>query len=156
MRRKDREITSRSELINIIEKADVCRIAINSDTAPYIVPLNFGYKWEEKIEIFFHCATEGRKLELLSKNNMVCFEIDIEHELIKDEKACNWGMKYKSIIGTGKIIEINDDKEKKLALNKIMEHYGFIKENIDYNNMIFNRTKLLKLVVNELTGKQII
>jgi nitroimidazol reductase NimA-like FMN-containing flavoprotein (pyridoxamine 5'-phosphate oxidase superfamily) len=154
MRRKDREIKNKNELIEIFEKADVCRIAINSEIAPYIVPLNFGYKWKDKIEIYFHCALEGRKIELLAKNNIVGFEIDIDHELIKSEKACNWGMKYKSIIGIGKIIEIIDYHEKKEAFNQIMRHYGSKKDKIEYDEIIFNKTQILKLIVKEMTGKR--
>lgn len=154
MRREDREIKDTNELIEIFEKAVVCRIAINSETAPYIVPLNFGYKWEGNIEIYFHCALEGRKLELISKNNIVGFEVDIDHELIKNEKACNWGMRYKSIIGTGKITEVTDYAEKKDALNHIMKHYGFNREKINYDESILKKTRILKLEVKELKGKK--
>ena len=42
MRRKDREITDREEILAIIRKCDVCRIALNDGDYPYIVPLNFG------------------------------------------------------------------------------------------------------------------
>ena len=42
MRRKDREITDFNEIIEIIKKCDVCRIAMNDGDFPYIVPLNFG------------------------------------------------------------------------------------------------------------------
>ncbi len=159
MRRKEREITSLSDLKEILEKADICRIAIGGSAIPYIVPLNFGFTWENNLEIFFHCASEGRKLDLLSKNNLVGFEIDIDHELIThnqadSKKACNWGMKYKSIIGTGKITEISDETGKKAALDKIMLHYGLLTEKLDYEKEIFNRTKILRLEVLEMTGKK--
>jgi nitroimidazol reductase NimA-like FMN-containing flavoprotein (pyridoxamine 5'-phosphate oxidase superfamily) len=154
MRRTDREMTNRNELIQILQKADVCRIAINSFPAPYIVPLNFGYKWDEKLELFFHCANEGRKLTLLSENNSVGFEIDIDHELVKAEKACGWGMKYKSIIGFGKITEIPDEPGKMAGLDRIMKHYGFFDKNIDYDKIVLGNTKVLKLDVIEISGKQ--
>ena len=31
-----------NEIIDIIKKCDVCRIALNDDEYPYVVPLNFG------------------------------------------------------------------------------------------------------------------
>jgi uncharacterized protein len=154
MHRTDREMTNKTDLSAILQKADVCRIAISSHPAPYIVPLNFGFKWDEKLELFFHCAPEGRKLQLLSENNCVGFEIDIDHELVKAEKACNWGMKYKSIIGFGNITEVLDEPEKKTALDLIMMHYGFINKNIEYDKIVLSKTKILKLVVLEITGKQ--
>jgi uncharacterized protein len=138
----------------ILEKADVCRIAFRTIGAPYIVPMNFGFVWEEKIELFFHCADQGRKLELLSKNNMVGFELDTDHGLLTADKPCNWGMTYKSIIGTGKLMEIIDPAEKKSALDSLMKHYGLTKGNLEYDEMIFNKTKILKLEVHEITGKE--
>ena len=42
MRRKDREITDFNEMLEIMKKCDVCRIALNDEEFPYIVPLNFG------------------------------------------------------------------------------------------------------------------
>lgn len=51
MRRKDREVKGFEDIIKIMEKCDVCRIALNNDGYPYILPLNFGLKVEgEKYE----------------------------------------------------------------------------------------------------------
>jgi uncharacterized protein len=61
----------------------------------------FWLSWEENLVLYFHSATEGRKLNLLAKNSTVGFELDTGHELVTADLACNWGMKYKSIIGTG-------------------------------------------------------
>jgi uncharacterized protein len=154
MRRTDREMTNKIDLTEILQKADVCRIAISSNPAPYIVPLNFGFKWDETLELFSHCAPEGRKLALLSEHSCVGFEIDIDHELVKAEKACNWGMKYKSIIGFGNITEVLDELEKKAGLDLIMMHYGFSNKIIEYDKMVLSKTKILKLDVLEITGKQ--
>ena len=42
MRRQDREITELDELLEIINRCDICRLALNDDGYPYILPLNFG------------------------------------------------------------------------------------------------------------------
>ena len=44
MRRSDREVTGFENLVAIMKKCDVCRIELNDDGYPYIVPLNFGLK----------------------------------------------------------------------------------------------------------------
>ena len=49
MRRADREIKEFDEMIQVIEKCDVCRIALNDEEYPYILPLNFGMQIEVKI-----------------------------------------------------------------------------------------------------------
>ena len=43
MRRTDREITDRQELLDVMARCDVCRLALNDESGyPYVVPLNFG------------------------------------------------------------------------------------------------------------------
>jgi nitroimidazol reductase NimA-like FMN-containing flavoprotein (pyridoxamine 5'-phosphate oxidase superfamily) len=153
MRRSDREIFEKNSLLKILEEADVCRIALHSGKAPYIVPLNFGFAWENSLEIYFHCAHEGRKLELLKQNNCVGFEIDTGHSLITAETACNWGMKYRSIIGIGRIFQISDEKEKETALDRIMVHYNF-KNKPMYDKEILKNTVVLKMTIEEMTGKE--
>ncbi len=42
MRRKDREITDRNEIMNMLSMMDTVRIALNDPEGAYIVPLSFG------------------------------------------------------------------------------------------------------------------
>lgn len=61
MRRTDREITDELEKINVIEECKVCRIGMNDDGNVYIVPLNFGYTYNDsRLVLYFHCAKAGR------------------------------------------------------------------------------------------------
>lgn len=46
MRRRDREITDKQEILEVMRKCDVCRIALHDGDYPYIVPLNFGLQVE--------------------------------------------------------------------------------------------------------------
>ena len=153
MRKKDREIKDAQELKEILQKADVCRIAFAGDGIPYIVTLNFGYIWKDNLTLYFHCAKEGRKLELMKKNNMVCFEMDIDHEIVRAEIACDWGMKYRSIVGLGLLESITDEEEKKKGLDCIMDHYGFAGKK-EYDEKVLSITEALKLTVTEFTGKK--
>ena len=85
MRRKDREITNKEDLIKVMEKCDVCRIALNHDGYPYILPLNFGMAVrEDKVELYFHGALEGMKYELMARDNRAGFEMDCGHRLVME------------------------------------------------------------------------
>ncbi len=64
MRRKDREITDFNEIINIMKKCDVCRIALNDKEFPYIVPLNFGLDIQENEVLLFSFRHERKKTRL--------------------------------------------------------------------------------------------
>jgi nitroimidazol reductase NimA-like FMN-containing flavoprotein (pyridoxamine 5'-phosphate oxidase superfamily) len=153
VRRKDREIADRRELEAILEEADVARLAFASGGAPYIVPLNYGFAWERELVLYFHGANEGRKIREMRKGGLVGFELDTGHELIVGDGACDWGMKYRSIVGSGRLSEVTEPAERKAGLDAIMEHYGF-PGSPAYDERMFAVTVLLKLEVVELSGKQ--
>jgi nitroimidazol reductase NimA-like FMN-containing flavoprotein (pyridoxamine 5'-phosphate oxidase superfamily) len=153
MRRADREISGRSEIEDIILKADVCRIAIANDNYPYIVTMNFGYKPDPKPSIYFHCAREGKKLEMIAVNNHICFEMDTDHEIYNGKKGCDWGMKFSSVLGYGNIYIVAEKSEKTDGLNCIMKHYGGEGELL-YDEKVFENTLVLRLDILEMTAKR--
>ena len=153
MRRNEREISEIQKIEDIISKAEVCRIALADNNMPYIVALNFGYLKEPENKLFFHCAIDGKKLVMIRKNNFVCFQMDIEHKLFTGSKGCDWGMKYRSVVGYGVITEVKGSKEKKAGLDCIMSHYGGSRE-YSYDDHILDRTTVLCLEIKEMTGKK--
>lgn len=153
MRRHDRELTERGELEAILRTADVCRLAFSTGGAPYIVPMNFGYRWDGRLVLFFHCASEGRKLELMKANPSVGFELDVDHRLVKAPEACTWGMDYGSIIGTGRLSMVEGDEGRRDALDAIMAQYGF-EGTPGYAAAKYAKTVVLRLDVEEFSGKR--
>ncbi|MFQ5996622.1 MAG: pyridoxamine 5'-phosphate oxidase family protein [Dehalococcoidales bacterium] len=121
LRRKDKEITDINEIGKIIKKATVCRLGLVDGDEPYVVPVCFGY---EGNALYFHSALEGRKIELIKRNNKVCFEIDSDVELLRGEQACGFTMKYRSVIGVGRAHILGNDGEKIHGLNVLMKQYS--------------------------------
>lgn len=151
MRRSDREVKEFKDIVAIMEKCDVCRIALNDNGYPYILPLNFGMSVkDEKIELYFHGAVEGIKYDLIAKDNRASFEMDCEHNLITNMERGNCTMEYKSVIGQGHIEMLSDD-EKYDALCILMKHYH--REEFPFNQEVMPKTKVFKLVVEKVTGK---
>lgn len=151
MRRKEKEI---SEILKIIDKCKVCRLAITDKNKAYIVPLNYGYTYKDKIlTLFFHSALAGRKTDLMKKNPDVCFEMDIDQGLVKGKTACEYSYFYQSVIGEGKINFIEDKKEKTFALNQIIHHQTETDEDFIYDENSFSKTLVYKLTANEISAK---
>ncbi|MEE8318878.1 MAG: pyridoxamine 5'-phosphate oxidase family protein [Dehalococcoidales bacterium] len=121
MRKKEREITDIREIEQVIAGADICRIGFVDGDEPYIVPVSFGY---EENAIYFHSALEGRKINLIRRNGKVCFELDTDVVIVKSDNACDWGTKYRSVIGTGYVKLLESDDEKINGLKVIMKHYS--------------------------------
>jgi len=150
MKRKDKEITDRMEIESILSQARICRIGFSQNNKPYIVPMNFGYK---DGYLFFHCAQEGMKIDIIKQNNNVCFEVDINHEITDTGILCNWSTRYSSVIGFGKALLVKDPIEKKLALNVIVNHYS-PKAKFKYSEEALNKVGIIKIEITSMTGKK--
>ena len=154
MRRSDREVTEIPEILKIIEKCEVCHLALSDNNIPYIIPMNFGYEYTQgRLTLYFHGANEGKKHDIIAKNSAACFEMDCSHKLIKAGKASEYTMGYESVIGNGIISYIIEKDEKIKACDLIMKQYEKERE-FDFQENILESVTLFKLSVSELTGKR--
>lgn len=152
MRRKDREITDFQEIIHIIKQCDVCRIALNDGDFPYIVPLNFGLDVQgEQVFFYFHCAMEGKKLDLIARDNRAAFEMDCDHNFILYEERMSCTMGYASVMGHG-TIETVPEEDKYQALKILMRQYHA--EDFQFNTDMMKVTTVLKMTVTDMTAKR--
>lgn len=149
MRRKDREITDKALIEEIIRRSITCRLAMCLDDKPYVVPLSFGY---ENNALYFHCAREGKKLDILRKNSSVCFEFDIDQEIILGENACAGSVKYRSVVGYGKAVIIDDDESKRHGLNIIMRQYAN-QESFQFDDKSVTDCLIIRIDIESMTGK---
>lgn len=152
MRRRDREIKEFDEIVKIIKKCDSLVLGLNDEGYPYLVPLNFGIDIEdEQLYLYFHCAKEGKKLDLIQKDNRATFEMDCNHNFILYEERMSCTMGYESVIGQGTIEIVAEDK-KYDALKILMRQYHA--EDFQFNTDMIKVTTLLRLKVEKLTGKR--
>lgn len=153
MRRQERKVADLKEIIEIVKSCDVCRIALNNDEFPYIIPLNFGFEYvNNKLYLYFHGAMEGYKLDLIEKNNKASFEMDCNHNLQYFSEKGYCTMSYESVIGCGRIRILNDS-EKVHGLNLLMAHYHN-GETVYYNPAAIPRTTVYCLEVDNVIGKR--
>jgi hypothetical protein len=150
MRRADREIKDLEAIGKIMEEAPVCRIGVSDDGMPYVVPMSFGLG---EGRLYFHCAAEGRLLDIIRKNDRVCFEMDLFREVIMGQSPCGCSCRYESVIGFGRAVIVAEPGEKKTALDRIMEHYGQAVP-IAYKPEIFANTAVVRIDIASVTGKR--
>jgi nitroimidazol reductase NimA-like FMN-containing flavoprotein (pyridoxamine 5'-phosphate oxidase superfamily) len=151
MRRKEKEITKKSAMEEILHRAPLCRLAMSVDDQPYVIPLCFGYR---DGNLYFHCAQQGAKLDMVRRNDRVCFECDVDHELVVSESPCEWGMKGSSVVGFGRVSLIETPEAKREALDLIMEHYG-AKGPFSYKEKGVEKALIMKLEIERMTGKKL-
>lgn len=153
MRLKNKEIKDINQIKDILEKCQVCRVAMNSKSGIYVVPVNFGYSLSgDSLEIYFHGADVGRKYEIASMGiSDIGFELDCDHQLVENDLPCEFTYRYSSIIGNGKLSLVDSLAEKANILNSIMYHLS--KKTFSYNNDILEQTAVFKIKVTNYTAK---
>jgi len=149
MRRTDKEITDRAEIEEILERGQVCHLGLVDNGLPYIVPVNYGY-----LDgcLYVHSAREGRKIDIIRRNNVVSFNIYVDNGLVKSGVACNWGMRYRSVMGMGTAALVDGREEKEQALRIIMRHYAGPAESFEASRM--NSLLIIKIQIDSLAGKK--
>ena len=155
MRRTDREITDRAQIMEIARRCTCCRLGFCTPTGAYIVPMNFGVVEREDgtIDLYFHSATEGLKLDYIRQQPHIGFEMDGAQELVPNEVACGFSYRFESIIGEGEVRLVEDPEEKRMGLQAVMEHYSG-KNDWDMPETMLARVAVIRLTVMQWSCKK--
>ena len=153
MRRKDREVTNTEEVLKIINKTKYLHLGIKDNVYPYIVPMHYGYTYENgKFTFYMHCAKEGYKLNLLKKDAHVSLELECEVEDVSGgDVPCRYGATFASFMGKGIAEIVEDVDEKKHGLEVLMLH-----QTGQHFTMTEEMTKMVtvvKVIVQEYSAK---
>lgn len=153
MRRADREITDKATIEAFIANEHILRVAFYDEGDIYIVPVNYGYLYEnDKYIFYFHGAKAGRKYELSKSNPNVGFEIDGRYQLLEGEMACDFSANFQSVIGTGRLCLVSDREEKILGLNTIMKQTTQ-KAEWNYDDGMIEAVAVFKLETDKMSCK---
>ncbi len=151
MRRKDLEVLDRERLKEILEGCKVCRLGL-ADEVPYIVPMNFGYTWGDRLTLYFHSAPRGRKIDLLAQHPKVSFEMDCDHKLVAGSTACRYTYKYASLMGVGTVRFLEDYDEKLRALKAVMQRVTGT-DDYEYDDLAVKSVAVFAVDATEVIGK---
>lgn len=168
MRRVHREISDPDAIRTLIDACHTVRIGTADDHGPFVVPMSFGYVWDERawqkmrdgstehpvpLRLYLHSATDGRKARCFAASPRVAIEMDRELGVITGSYACAYSYSYQSLMGAGTIVPIEDEAAKAEALAHLMEHMApgapttFPPEAI-------SRVACWRIDVDELSGKE--
>lgn len=153
MRRKKREVTDPGELRRILDRCQILRIGAMDSEGMFVVPVNFGYEWEEELRLYFHSAREGRKADAFRENPEVALEMDCGYEVITGDYACSYSAAYESIMGNGTLSRIGDPKEKERALTLLMRHTA-PDANLSFSPEMLEAADVYCIHVSHFTGKR--
>ncbi|EHJ47728.1 pyridoxamine 5'-phosphate oxidase-related FMN-binding [Solidesulfovibrio carbinoliphilus subsp. oakridgensis] len=148
MRKKERQITDKASLEQLLMQSRICRLGLYDGQWPYVVPVNMGYAAGC---LYFHSGLKGKKMEILRASPKVCFEMDCDVEVVTGEKPCNYTTRYKSVIGFGTAVFVEDEAEKLEGLRIIMRRHAGPTEG--FRPEILPRTAVVRIDIESMTGK---
>lgn len=149
MRRKDREITDRDEIDAILREGNLMRIALVDGDMPFLVPVHYVF---DGGSLYFHSAKVGAKMEILRKNDNVCFEVSLDHGTIEAEVACDFEARHRTAIGIGKAVAVDDEAEKIRILDRIVAR--FTDRRFDYPKATLAHTAVTRIEIVSVKGKK--
>jgi len=111
LRRKDKEISDLTEMKAILREAKYVTIAMSLKDEPYLATLSHGYD-EDRNCVYFHCAKEGKKVEILRLNPNVWGQALVDDGY--QQGSCDH--LYRTAQFHGKVTFVEDQMEKEHAL----------------------------------------
>ncbi len=144
----DPVISQRAE--DLLKRGQVLHLALAQNDQPYLVPLSYGYA---DGCIYFHSGPHGRKLEMLAANPQICFELEESIEVVPAALACNFNMRFLSLIGFGTATRLTTSAEKRAGLDVIVRQYGG--EPPDYEEKRVAALEVIKIEIQSFNLREV-
>ncbi len=124
-------------------------LSLCDDNQPYGLPINYAVKDDE---IIIHIAKEGKKIDILKKNNKVSFCVVNKDEILPEVFSTS----YISVIVSGEATIVEDEKIKHECLIKLCEKYSPNHQHLVEKEIksAINYCEIVTIKIKEITGKQ--
>lgn len=153
VRRTDREIAGTAELDSVLRRGRFATIALCQDGAPYVVTLSYGFDADRRA-LYFHVATEGRKLDAIAGDPRVCATVVLDGGY--EPGACKHH--YESVVLTGRMALVDDADEVRHGMQVLIAHledeaHAVWERNRLDGDAAWKRLRILRLDIESVTGK---
>ena len=145
-------VTDPEQIRHILDSGKVLHLGLSVNDEPYVVPMNYGYAWEDgKLVVYLHSAVRGKKLEMVQTNPKVFFSIDCDRMPFEGRVPCQYGMVYSSIMGRGVASIVEDVEEKKQAMSLLMK--AQTGKDFTFEDRLVTIVSVIRIDVSEFTAK---
>jgi len=135
----------------IVREGDIGHLAFVSDE-PYVIPINYAYC---EGRILFHCALEGKKLDLIRADPRVCMAVSRQegHPAPHAGEACD--NPFESVLCWGDARIIDDLDERQAVLNEFQARFDTPeKERDPVSRERAEKCGAVEIVITRMTGKR--
>lgn len=152
MRRKKQAISMEESAAVLMRGTSGVLALLGDDDYPYAVPISYVY---DGAHIYFHCAKAGHKLDAIKRNSKASFCVIDKDEIVPKEYTSY----FRSVIVFGTICMIQNESEKRAAIEKLAMKYA-PEDTADHRRASIDREWeplcMLKMTIEHLTGKEAI
>ncbi|WP_198029697.1 pyridoxamine 5'-phosphate oxidase family protein [Bacillus sp. J33] len=159
LRQKMMEWKDKQEIENFLSNAKTGFLGLSDEGFPYVIPLNFC--WHNGY-IYFHGASDGRKIDIMAKNPNACFTISEELGTMAHPVPAKTDTAYMSVIVFGKIEKAADLEEATAAMQSMLDKYvpGYYQNKLarshveKYRSSLGSKTAVFRLIPQTITAKE--
>lgn len=152
MRRK-KQALSQQEIVDILHQRTSGVLALFGDNDyPYAVPISYVY---DDGKIYFHSAKSGHKIDAVRKTTKASFCV-IDKDFVVREEYTTY---FRSVIAFGQIKIIEDEREKREAIEKLAIKYAPENTAANRDHAISREWQslcMLEMTIDHITGKEAI
>lgn len=152
-------MTNPEQIAAIVAACDIVEVAYADAEGLTIVPLNFGFDYDEatgKLTLWFHSAPRGRKLDAIRAaaggRLPVAFTMQTDCEVVAGRTTCNWGEAFKSIVGNGTASLVEDLDECRHGLQTLMAQQAHM-PNVEFTDAQVRSVTVWKIESDYFTTK---
>jgi len=146
VRRVDRKVDT-GEALKFLFDGEYGVLSLCNDNKPYGIPINYCVMDNN---IYFHCATEGKKIKYISKNQNASFCVVKSAKILPDKFTTS----YESVIVFGKIDEVYGEHKREALVGLIKKYsLNFFESGMDYIEKLIDKARVFKLSIENISGK---
>lgn len=150
MRRK-KQMLSAAECADLLSRGSSGVLALAGDGGyPYAVPISYVYDGEK---LYFHCASSGHKLDAIRRNPKASFCVIGQDRILPEA----YTTAYQSVIVFGAVRILEDDGEKRTAIEKLALKYA-PEDTKEHRHLAIERDWnglcMLELTPEHISGKE--
>ena len=153
LRRTEKSMDGQNEIEKVLASVRIMTVACCLENEPYLFTVDFAWDSQAR-ELWFHCATEGRKIKILQGNPRVCITVVEDRGYLDGE--CDHA--YRSLILEGKAQIVTDLSEKRRALELLARKHERQPEavlaRLTGNDEDVQKVGMVRVSVDSISGKQ--
>ena len=111
MNHEERRVSDKKMIMKILDMERTCFVALHDEPYPYVVPMNFGYVWEDQLIFYLHMAVRGHRIDLIRQNPNVAVAVGVFLDRVGHRPYRNEPHDYRSVMAYGTASVITPDME---------------------------------------------